>query len=42
MPLQTAQALARDLLEEAICAAAERISEADAKNRFDHCGYRVH
>lgn len=40
--LRTAQARTRDLLEEAICAAAEWISEADAKNWFDHCGYHVH
>ncbi|MGI4870322.1 MAG: IS630 family transposase [Janthinobacterium lividum] len=40
--LRTAQARTRDLLEEAICAAAEWITEADAKNGFDHCGYHVH
>ena len=40
--LRTAQARTRDRLEEAICAAAEWISEADAKNWFDHCGYHVH
>ncbi|MGI4737167.1 MAG: IS630 family transposase [Janthinobacterium lividum] len=39
--LRTAHARTRDLLEEAICAAAEWITEADAKNWYDHCGYHV-
>ena len=40
--LRTAQARTRDALEEAIRTAAEWISEHDAKNWFDHCGYHVH
>ena len=40
--LRTAQARTRELLEEAIRAAAEWITEQDAKNWFDHCGYHVH
>lgn len=40
--LHTVQARTRDLLEQAICAAAEWITEGDAKNWFDHCGYHVH
>lgn len=40
--LRTAQARTRDLLEDAIRAATEWITEADAKNWFDHCGYHVH
>ena len=40
--LRTAQARTRDALEEAIRSAAEWISEHDAKNWFDHCGYHVH
>ena len=40
--LRTAKARTRDLLEEAILAAAAWITEQDAKNWFDHCGYHVH
>lgn len=40
--LRTAQARTRDLLEEAICAAAAWITADDAQNWFDHCGYHVH
>lgn len=40
--LRTAQARTRDLLEQAICAAAEWVSPADAKSWFGHCGYHVH
>lgn len=40
--LRTAQAGTRDLLEEAICAAAAWITPCDAKNWFDHCGHHVH
>jgi transposase len=40
--LRTAQARTRELLEDAIRAAAEWITEQDAKNWFDHCGYHVH
>ena len=40
--LRTAQARTRELLEEAILAAAEWITEKDAKNWFDHCGYHIH
>jgi len=39
--LRTAQARTRDLLEEAIKAAAEWITKQDAKNWFDHCGCHV-
>ena len=39
--LRTARARTRDLLEEAILAAAGWISGQDAKNWFDHCGYHV-
>ena len=39
--LRTAQARTRDLLEAAIKAAAEWITEQDAKNWFDHCGCHV-
>ncbi len=39
--LRTAKARTRDLLEEAIRAAAEWITEQDAKNWFHHCGYHV-
>ena len=39
--LRTAQARTRDLLEEAIVTAAGCITEQDAKNWFDHCGYHV-
>ena len=37
-----AQARTRDVLGEAIRTAAERLSEHDAKNWFDQCGYHVH
>ena len=37
-----AQARTRDVRKEAICTAAEWISEHDAENRFDHCGNHVH
>jgi transposase len=40
--LRKAQARTRDALEEAIRTAAGWISEHDAKNWFDHCGYHVH
>jgi len=40
--LRKAQARTRDALEEAIRTAAEWISEHEAKNWFDHCGYHVH
>lgn len=40
--LRTAQARTRDLLEDAICTAAEWVTEQDAKNWFHHCGYHVH
>lgn len=40
--LRTAQARTRDLLEKAISNAAEWITECDAQNWFDHCGYHVH
>ena len=39
--LRTAKARTRDLLEDAILAAAAWITEQDAKNWFDHCGYHV-
>ena len=39
--LRTAHARTRDRLEEAILAAAARVTEQDAKNWFDHCGYHV-
>ncbi len=39
--LRTAQARTRDLLEDAILAAAAWITEQDAKDWFDHCGYHV-
>ena len=39
--LRTAQARTRDVLELAIEAAAAWITEQDAKNWFDHCGYHV-
>ena len=39
--LRTTKARTRDLLEEAIRAAASWITEQDAKNWFDHCGYHV-
>ena len=40
--LRTAKARTRDLLEEAILAAAAWITAQDAKNWFDHCGHHVH
>jgi len=40
--LRTAQARTRDLLEDAMRAAAEWLTEADAKNWFAHCGSHVH
>ena len=40
--LRTAQARTRDVLEDAIRAAAEWIIAADAKNWFNHRGYHVH
>ena len=39
--LRTAQARTREALESVIQAATERISEQDAKNWFDHCGYHI-
>ena len=39
--LRTAKARTRDALEEAMLAAAAWITEQDAKNWFDHCGYHV-
>ena len=39
---RTAQARTRDALEAVIQTAIEWVSEADAKNWFDHCGYHVH
>jgi transposase len=40
--LRTAQARTRDALAQALRTALDWISEADAKNWFDHCGYQVH
>ena len=40
--LRTAQARTRQALESVIQAATEWITERDAKNWFDHCGYHVH
>jgi transposase len=41
--LRTARARCRELLEQAIGAAAtEWITQCDAQNWFDHCGYHVH
>ena len=40
--LRTAQARTREALEGVIQAATDWISEQDAKNWFDHCGYHVH
>jgi len=40
--LRTAQARTRDALAEALRTALDWISETDAKNWFDHCGYHVH
>lgn len=39
--LRTAQARTREALEATISAATEWISQQDAKNWFDHCGYHV-
>ena len=39
--LRTAQARTREALEAAIQAASEWISQQDAENWFDHCGYHV-
>ena len=39
--LRTAQARTREALEATIQAATEWISQQDAKNWFDHCGYHV-
>ena len=40
--LRTAQARTREALEAVIQDASEWITERDAKNWFDHCGYHVH
>ena len=40
--LRTAQARTRDALEAVIQTATDWITEHDAKNWFDHCGYHVH
>ena len=40
--LRTAQARTRQALEDVIAAATGWISEQDAKNWFDHCGYHGH
>ena len=40
--LRTAQARTRDALETVIQTDTEWVTEADAKNWFDHCGYHVH
>ena len=40
--LRTAQVRTRDALEAVIQTATEWVTEADAKNWFDHCGYHVH
>ena len=40
--LRTAQARTREALESVIQAATGWITEQDAKNWFDHCGYHVH
>jgi transposase len=40
--LRTAQARTREALEAVIGAATDWITEQDAKNWFDHCGYHVH
>ena len=40
--LRTAQARTREALESVIQAATDWITERDAKNWFDHCGYHVH
>ena len=40
--LRTAQARTREALEAVIQDASDWITERDAKNWFDHCGYHVH
>ena len=40
--LRTAQARTREALESVIQTATDWITEQDAKNWFDHCGYHVH
>ena len=40
--LRTAQARTRDALEAVIQTGTEWVTEANAKNWFDHCGYHVH
>ena len=40
--LRTAQARTREALESVIRKATDWITEQDAKNWFDHCGYHVH
>jgi len=40
--LRTAQARTREALEAVIQTATDWITERDAKNWFDHCGYHVH
>ena len=40
--LRTARARTREALESVIKAATDWITEQDAKNWFDHCGYHVH
>jgi len=40
--LRTAQARTREALEAVIQDASNWITERDAKNWFDHCGYHVH
>ena len=40
--LRSAQARTREALEAVIQAATDWITEGDAKNWFDHCGYHVH
>ena len=40
--LRTAQARTREALEAVIQTATEWVTQADAKNWFDHCGYHVH
>ena len=40
--LRTAQARTRDALEAVIQTDTDWITEHDAKNWFDHCGYHVH
>ena len=40
--LRTARARTRDALEAVIRTVTEWVTEADAKNGFDHCGYHVH